>query len=136
MPAFDPDYAGETDVILAPDLGTYDGCPVRYMDVDALVQQGKDHTFVCYVWPHEGEPKKGKFVFHKGEITDAKGHTSPAPKTPLAVDATSARAFMLVYEAINDANKAKMRGWTEEHRGLFVGLVMDRLVWPNVGFRK
>jgi hypothetical protein len=136
MSAFDPEYSGETDILLSTDLGTYDGFPVRYISAESLVQQGKDHNFICYVWPYEGQPKKGKFVFHKGEVTDSEGHTSPAPSMPLAVDATSARAFMLVYEAVNEANREKMKRMTEKHRGLFVGLIMDRIVWPNVGFSK
>lgn len=132
--AFDPLYPGETGIILAPDLGTYDGWPVRYMTVAALLKQGEDQNFVCYVWPHEGQPYRGAFRFHKGETTDSKGHKAPAPTEPLAVDASSARAFMLVHNAINETNRGKLIEYTEEHRGLFVGLVMNRLVWPHVGF--
>lgn len=120
-------------VILAENLGTYEGFPVRYMTLETLLAQGEAGTLAYYVWPHEGQPKSGRFVFHKGMIKDSKGHESEAPEKPMLVDAGSARGFMLIYNAANDTNKGKSKKFIEEHRGLFY-YFMTKIVWPNVSF--
>ena len=111
---------------------THEGFPLKQMSHDILMEQGVD-TLCYYVWPYEGVwGPRGKFVFHKGSYTE-NGVEIDYPTGPLLVDAPSARAYKLVYEAINDENKAKLRGYTEEHRGLFCW-AMQTLIWPHVGF--
>ena len=106
----------------------WDGWPLRVIGIADLIQQ---EGVVNYVWPHEGQFVNGKWRFHKGKIMD--GDTEiDAPKAPLMVDAASARAFKLVYGAVNDKNKAKLAEFAQS-RGLFCW-AMDTLVWPNVKF--
>ncbi len=114
-------------------IGEFDGWPLRPISIPTLLEQD---GIVSYVWPYEGTWHGDRFVFHKGTVTDAKGCTTDAPTKPLLVDGSSARAFQLVYAAVNETNKAKLSSLTLEHRGLFAGFVMDRLVWPNVSFGK
>lgn len=116
-----------------PKRGTYDGWPLLEATHDNFMVQGGAVNGPCYyVWPVEGEWKGKKFVFHKGSYMD--GDTEiPYPDGPLMVDASSARGYKLIYDALNDKNKAKTRELAEEHRGMFVFL-MDKIVWPNISF--
>jgi len=114
-------------------IGTHGGWDVQYISLEALLEQGAGHSMANYVWPHEGEVRKGKFVFHTGMIKDSKGTETEAPSAPMMVDAQSARAFKLVYDSISDENKTKTRRFVEEHRGLFY-YYMTKIVWPNVSY--
>lgn len=115
------------------DVATWDfgGYPCRVFSMAALLEQGKANTLMHYVWPYEGQFKNSKWKFHKGKVIDGKTEVE-APTKPLLVDGSSARAFMLVYEAINDKNKAKMCEFAQS-RGLFCW-AMETLVWPFMGF--
>jgi hypothetical protein len=109
----------------------YDGYPLRPMTLEGLLQHGANGGIVNYVWPYEGRvTPQGTWKFHTDTIMDG---TTPveAPKTPLLVDALSAKGFMLVYNAVNEANQAKTVELLKS-RGLFCGIVMEKLVWPNV----
>lgn len=122
-------YSGPTDTVDAVITGAeWDGWPLELISIAGLIQQD---GIVNYVWPYEGQIVNGKWRFHKGKVIDGKTEID-APTTPLMVDASSARAFKLVYEAVNDKNKAKLAEFVQS-RGLFCW-AMDKLVWPNVSF--
>ena len=105
-------------------------CP-KIMTLDALLQQGEQGSLIYYVWPYEGQYRSGIWHFHKGFVFDG-GVDVKAPSKPLLVDGPSARAFKLVYDAVNDKNKAKLREYSNS-RGLFCW-AMDTLVWPHISF--
>lgn len=112
----------------------FGGIPTKTISHQAIIDQVCDKEACQYVWPLEGEWKRARFVFHKGSYIDEdSGLEIEYPTGPLFVDLQSANAYKLVYEAINDKNKLKLREFTEEHRGMFVW-ALDTLVWPNVSF--
>lgn len=110
---------------------TWKSFPLRMFSIGGLVTQVKEHQAYYYVWPYEGQWKNDKWVFHKGTVMDGKTEIE-APTTPLLVDVQSANAFTLVYEAVNDKNKAKLCEYVQS-RGLFCW-AMEALVWPNVSY--
>lgn len=125
-------YEGSGDTIAeAITDAEYDGWPLAIMTTGRLLQQGHEGNIVNYVWPHEGQFKNGKWCFHKGKIIDQTTEID-APTAPLMIDASSARAFLKVWEAINEKNKAKTTELLQS-RGLTVW-VFDKLIWPNVSF--
>jgi hypothetical protein len=110
----------------------YDGYPIVLASATTIHKCGVDGGIHQLVWPHEGEfNAKGGFKFHKGKIMDGKTEID-APKAPMLLDGSSARAFMLVYDSINEANKLKTEEYTNS-RGLFVWF-METIVWPNCSF--
>lgn len=112
---------------------TYDDWPLKLMTPEDLLQHGKDGGIVNYVWPYEGRvTSEGAWKFHGGKIMDGTTEIN-GPAKPLLVDAASARAFMLVWELISEPNRNKTRKLMQS-RGLFIGIVMEKLVWPHVGF--
>lgn len=118
------------DVLLGKE---YDGFPLRTMSVEALLEQGERGDCVNYVWPYEGGlNSRGNWKFHDGKVADG-DIVIDGPKKPLMIDAASARAFKLVWNAINDANKEKTRRLLTS-RGLTVGVLFEKIVWPNVSF--
>ena len=122
----------ETDTLGNPET-TYDGWPLRLMTLDNLLEQGTNGGIYQYVWPYEGTfLESGRWKFH-GTDTVMDGDTEvEAASEPLMVDASSARGFKLVWEAINDTNKEKTKGFLES-RGLTCWM-FDTLIWPNIGF--
>lgn len=114
---------------LAPDA-TYDGWPLRILSVDNLLQQQGP---VYYVYPHEGECINGRWKFHGGKIMD-KSTEIDCPDKPLLIDQSSASAFKAVWNAINDKNKEKTRGFLES-RGMTVWM-FEEIIWPNVSFNR
>lgn len=111
----------------------YDGWPLRPMTRANLYLQGQRGGIVNYVWPHEGQvDSKGFWTFHKGVIFDGGTAIEEPPTKPLMIDGSSARAFMLVWDAINEKNRDKTEGFLAS-RGLTVWM-FDKLIWPNVGF--
>ncbi len=133
------DFIGESHPETEPTIADvlngaqYDGYPLKIMTLGALLQQAHQGNIVNYVWAYEGQYRNNKWKFHPDTVIDG-GTPVDAPTAPLMVDASSARAFKLVYEAINETNQAKTREFVAS-RGLFVWC-MDTLVWPNVGFGK
>lgn len=110
----------------------YDGWPLKIMSVEVMLEQGRDGGIVNYVWPHEGRfTKAGNWKFHGGNVMDGTTEIE-CPSKPLMVDASSARAFKLVYDQINEKNKAKTVDFLGS-RGLTVWM-FDELIWPNVRF--
>jgi hypothetical protein len=113
-------------------FGEYDGEPLAYMTLHNLLTHGEKGGIVYYVWPYEGAQHGKSFRFavtaavHDGETFVT------TPSKPLLIDQSSARAFKLVYEAINDKNRAKVHEYLES-RGLTCWM-FDQLIWPNVKF--
>lgn len=106
----------------------YKGWDCRVFSLANILQQNG----ICYyVWPYEGQFVKGKWTFHRGKVLDGTTEID-APTKPLLVDASSARAFKVIYGVVNDKNKAKLCEYAQS-RGLFCW-AMDTLVWPNVKF--
>jgi hypothetical protein len=101
--------------------------------VFSLAQLLKQDGIRNFVWPYEGQFVKGKWRFHNGTVMDGTTEVK-APTSPLLVDALSAQAFRKVYAAVNDQNKAKLAEYAQS-RGLFCWS-MEKLIWPNMGFRK
>jgi len=112
---------------------THKGWPLRLMTLENLLEQGENGGIYQYVWPYEGQfLESGKWKFHSGD-TVMDGETEvEAPTEPLMVDASSARGFKLVWEALNDINKEKTRGFLES-RGLTCWM-FDKLIWPNISY--
>lgn len=111
----------------------YKEYPCHIFSIASLIQQVEAKNAFYYVWPYEGQFVNGKWRFHKGKVMDGTTEVA-APTTPLLVDMQSANAFRLVYEAVNDQNKAKLCEFAQS-RGLFCW-AMEKLVWPNVGYGK
>lgn len=110
----------------------WDGWPLRIMTRDALYAQGRDGGIVNYVWPHEGQfGPRGGWKFHKGKVMDGTTEID-CPRAPLMVDQPSARGFMLIWDAINEKNRAKTEDLLKS-RGLTVWM-FDKIIWPNIGF--
>jgi hypothetical protein len=62
-----------------------------------------------FVWPDEGEFRGSVWYFNENH----EGFE------PLLIDRISASAIITVYDALNEANKAKMKEWLAKSRGHF-----------------
>lgn len=112
---------------LAPE-GRYDGWPLRIFSTEALRRQAGP---AYYVWSYEGQFDNGKWRFHGGKVMDGETEID-CPEKPLLVDASSARGWWLIYDAVNDKNKAKLDEYARS-RGLTCW-AFDQLIWPNLSF--
>ena len=129
------DYLDDEDRLLPRGPLSMQGRRVYLFSIENLLAIVEEKQYREFVWPSEGTwNENGDFIFHEGSYVDEKTGTEiPYPEAPLMVDMQSANAFRIIYDAVNEKNKAKLRDYSLEHRGLFVW-VMNDLVWPNISF--
>ncbi|QXN71150.1 membrane protein [Rhodobacter phage RcDurkin] len=116
----------------AAGITTFNGFPFAVISIAGIITQCQDQTAAYYVWPDEGSVVNGKWVFTKP--VDLNDDDDWATK-PLLVDATSANAFRIINEAVNDTNKAKLHKAILDSRGMCVW-AFEKMIWPFVGFGK
>lgn len=102
---------------------------------EAIMAQAETHDLCYYFWSHEVS-NPAKPVFDLPPYLGEDGETMiEQPTGPLLVDISSARAYKAVFDALyKDRNREKFKSLAEEHRGLFVGVIMD-FCWKEVSFK-